>query len=84
VSVVEAEFPVMVVFGAAREIAVDEVEDNGWPRLYVPRGGIAALAADRTFWRLLDEGPVVVAFEDRIEAHAVLEAFTEAKRRRLN
>jgi hypothetical protein len=75
---------VQIVFGAEHEISVAEIEDNALPRLYVRRGGIAAFCADPTFWRLLDAGAVCVAFEDRLDAHAVLEAFTEAKRRRLN
>jgi hypothetical protein len=80
----EAEFTIMVVFGAAHEITVEEVEDNDWPRLYVPRGGVAEFCAGSMFWRLLDDGPVAVWFQDRIEASAIIEAYAEAKRRRLN
>jgi hypothetical protein len=86
VCVVEAaESSIMVVFGAAHDITADEIEDNDWPRLYVPRGGVAEFCAGSAFWRLLDERPVAVWFEDKTEAHEVIEAFSEAVvRRRLN
>jgi hypothetical protein len=36
------------------------------------------------FWQLLAEGqPVIAYFEDHLEGHAVVEAYSEARRRRL-
>jgi hypothetical protein len=82
----EADDPLMIVFGAGIEqrITFAEVERSDWPRLFVRRGGIAAFCADQTFWRLLADGPVAVCFEDRIEGAAILEAYVEARRRRLH
>jgi hypothetical protein len=77
--------PLMIVFGADRaRITEAEAEREDWPRVFVRAGCVAALSADRRFWELLSEGPVVALFEDHREGHAVLEAYTEARRRRLH
>jgi hypothetical protein len=78
----ETEAPVMVVFDETGTITADEIEGNDWPHLHVKRGAIAELCASSMFWRLLAEGPVCVWFEDRLEAHAAIEAYSEARRRR--
>jgi hypothetical protein len=51
VCVVEAEFSVQIIFDAdiAQLVTEVEVERSDCPRLYVRRGGIAALCADRAF-----------------------------------
>ena len=77
--------PFMVVFGSDRyEITVAEVEREDWPRVFVRRGGVAAFCTADTFWRLLDRGPVVAVFEDRVEGCAIIEAYAQARRRRLH
>jgi hypothetical protein len=80
----EGDGPLLVVFGAGVEgpIAVAEVERSDWPRRFVRRGGIGAFCAD--FWRLVAKGPVAVWFEDRLEGYAIVEAYAEARRRRLH
>jgi hypothetical protein len=82
----EVDDPLMVVFGSDAEgpIAVAEVERSEWLRFYIRAGGVAAFCADQTFWRLLAEGPVVCVFEDHIDAHAIVDAYLEARRRRLH
>jgi len=76
----------MIVFGAgiARAATVADVERCDSPRLYVRRGGVSEFCASRRFWELLAGGPVVVWFEDRVEAAALLEAYADARRRRLH
>jgi hypothetical protein len=75
----------MVVFGADRaQITVGEAEAEDWPRVYVRSGGVAALCDGTTFWKLLSKGPVIAYFENRLEGHAVVEAYAEARRRRLH
>jgi hypothetical protein len=44
-----------------------------------PEATVGAFCADQTFWQLLVEGPVAVWFDDRIEAHAIIEAYSEAR-----
>jgi hypothetical protein len=81
-AVVEAEFPTVIVFDAdvAQQITATTAVE---PHVYVRRGGIAEFCADPTFWRLVSCGPVVVAFEDHLEASAIVESYAEARRRRL-
>jgi hypothetical protein len=77
--------PLVIVFGCDRaSITVAEAVREDWPRVYVSAGGVAALCAGRTFWDLLAEGPVIAYFENRLEGHAVVEAYAEARRRRLH
>ena len=78
-----ADPPLVVVFGCDRaRITIEEAEREDWPRVYIRAGGVAALCDGNSFWRLLAEGPVVGIFESRLEGHAVLEAYDEARRRR--
>jgi hypothetical protein len=72
VEAAETDAPIMIAFGG--DGTVRRVTDAE-PHLYVPRGGVPALCADRAFWRLLAYGPVVCAFADHREASAIIEAF---------
>jgi hypothetical protein len=77
--------PLMIVFGCDRaRITVEEAEREGWPKLFVPDGGVDALCNGTLFWRLLEKGPVIAYFANRLEGHAILEAYSEARRRRLD
>ncbi|HZL58987.1 MAG TPA: hypothetical protein VFC38_04745 [Stellaceae bacterium] len=78
--------PFAIAFNLAAAPTQDQAAVPGpWRTFTVERGGLGALIEDGRFnAMLLALAPVVVIFEDALDANAILDALAAARRRRMN